>query len=123
MGSSQHHTLPGHSQPVDRTTNPISQMRGVMHREVDYFTVKSPIQIPTTLVPQPFPNPFEQLRPFTMWSHTTTCDDREGGRPLLPLLLFCVLATERVIFVPGSEAVSCIPLCGLSSAISTFCHI
>lgn len=69
--SSQHHTCPGHSQPRDRTVNPISQLRGVMHREVDCFTVKSPIRIPTTLVPQPSANLFEQPRPFTMcYSHT-----------------------------------------------------
>lgn len=85
MSSSQHHTLPGHSQPRDRTINPISQMRGVMHREVDYFTVKSPIQIPTTLVPRPFPNPYEQPRLFTMCcSHTTTCGDGDGGAHCSP---------------------------------------
>lgn len=88
------------------------------------FTVQSPNYIPTTLVPQLFPNPSEQPRPFTMCcSHTTTCGDSDGGCPLLPLLLLCALAAECVIFVPSSEAVSCIPLCGLSSAISTFRHI
>lgn len=102
MSSAQHHTLPGHSQLRERTINPTSQMRGVRHGEVDNFTVKSPIQMPTTLAPQPFPNPFEQPRALTTCcSRTTACGD--GGYPLSPLLLLCVLPAECFIFFPSSE--------------------
>lgn len=64
------------------------------------------------------PDPFKCAVP-TLWLVMMVME----GAHCSPLLLLCVVGTECVIFVPSSEAVSCIPLCGLSSAISTFGHI
>lgn len=58
MSSSQHHTHPGHSQPRDRTINPISQMRGGRHREVD----RSQSNLPTTSLLPWFPSYSQTLQ-------------------------------------------------------------